>query len=140
VNCWLASFFNQSETVQILIRNIDRKLTQPEIVCLFRKYGRVTSCVIVKDEKTGESKGFGFADMPKLDEATKAIEELNGKKLGDSILRVKRAASSTVSKKAPKVEQPERSGRFDRSDRSERSERSEEKKRPPRASRSTKRR
>ena len=123
--------------MQILIRNIDRKLTQPEIVCLFRKYGRVTSCVIVKDEKTGESKGFGFADMPKLDEAMKAIEEMNGKKLGDSILRVKRAASSTVSKKAPKVEQPERSGRFDRSDRSERSE---EKKRPPRASRSTKRR
>ncbi len=120
--------------MQILIRNIDRKLTQPEIVCLFRKYGRVTSCVIVKDEKTGESKGFGFADMPKLDEAMKAIEEMNGKKLGDSILRVKRAASSTVSKKAPKVEQPERSGRFDRS------ERSEEKKRPPRASRSTKRR
>lgn len=122
--------------MQILIRNIDRKLTQPEIVCLFRKYGRVTSCVIVKDEKTGESKGFGFAEMPKLDEAMKAIEEMNGKKLGDSILRVKRAASSTVSKKAPKVEQTERP----RSVRSDRYDRSEEKKRPPRASRSTKRR
>ena len=34
--------------MQILIRNIDRNLTQPEIVCLFRKYGRVNSCVIVK--------------------------------------------------------------------------------------------
>ena len=123
--------------MQILIRNIDRKLTQPEIVCLFRKYGRVTSCVIVKDEKTGESKGFGFADMPKLDEATKAIEELNGKKLGDSILRVKRAASSTVAKKAPKVDTSERSVRSDRYDKSDRSD---EKKRPPRASRSTKRR
>jgi len=126
--------------VQILIRNIDRNLTQPEIVCLFRKHGRVTTCVIVKDEKTGLSKGFGFAEMPKLDEAMKAIEELNGKKLGDSILRVKRAASSTVSKKTPKVEQPERSDRSGRSDRYDRSDRSEEKKRPPRASRSTKRR
>ncbi len=125
--------------MQILIRNIDRKLTQPEIVCLFRKYGRVTSCVIVKDEKTGESKGFGFADMPKLDEAMKAIEEMNGKKLGDSILRVKRAASSTVSKKTPKVEQTERP-RSVRSDRYDKSDRSEDKKRPPRASRSTKRR
>jgi RNA recognition motif-containing protein len=123
--------------VQILIRNIDRKLTQPEIVCLFRKHGRVSSCVIVKDEKTGASKGFGFAEMPKMDEAMNAIEALNGMKLGDSILRVKRAASSTVAKKAPKVEpqdRSERSGRYDRSDRSE------EKKRPPRASRSTKRR
>ena len=121
--------------MQILIRNIDRNLTQPEIVCLFRKYGRVNSCVIVKDEKTGLSKGFGFAEMPKLDEATKAIEELNGHKLGASILRVKRAANSTVSKKAPKVEQTERP----KSDRYDKSDRSDDKKRPPRASR-TKRR
>lgn len=88
--------------MQILIRNIDRKLTQPEIVGHFRKYGRVLSCEIVKDPKTGESKGFGFADMPKMDEALKAIEEINGMKLGDSVLRVKRAANSTVAKKEAK--------------------------------------
>ena len=94
--------------------------------------------MIVKDEKTGLSKGFGFAEMPKLDEATKAIEELNGHKLGTSILRVKRAANSTVSKKAPKLEQTERPRSF-RSDRYDKSDRSDDKKRPPRASR-TKRR
>jgi RNA recognition motif-containing protein len=127
----LGSFFNQPITVQILIRNIDRKLTQPEIVCLFRKHGRVNSCVIVKDEKTGASKGFGFAEMPKMDEAMSAIEALNGFKLGDSILRVKRAASSTVAKKVTKAEPEERSVRSVRSDRSDRSE----KIRPPRASR-----
>lgn len=118
--------------MQILIRNIDRKLTQPEIVCLFRKHGKVTSCSIVKDEKTGLSKGFGFAEMPKMDEAMNAIEALNGLKLGDSVLRVKRAAASTVAKKAPKVEPQERSVRTPRYDRAERSE---EKKRPPRKSR-----
>ncbi|MFN4873615.1 MAG: RNA recognition motif domain-containing protein [Akkermansiaceae bacterium] len=127
----LASFFNQLITVQILIRNIDRKLTQPEIVCLFRKHGKVNSCVIVKDEKTGASKGFGFAEMPKMDEAMNAIEALNGMKLGDSILRVKRAASSTVAKKVTKAEPEERSVRSVRSDRPDRSE----KIRPPRASR-----
>lgn len=118
--------------MQILIRNIDRKLTQPEIVCLFRKHGKVTSCTIVKDEKTGLSKGFGFAEMPKMDEAMNAIEAINGMKLGDSVLRVKRAAASTVAKKAPKAEPQERSVRTPRYDRSERSE---EKKRPPRKSR-----
>lgn len=92
----------RTKAVQILIRNIDRKLTQPEIVCLFRKFGRVHSCEIVKDEKTGLSKGFGFADMPNLDEAMKAVEGLNGKKVGDSTLRVKRAAASTVAKKRPR--------------------------------------
>jgi RNA recognition motif-containing protein len=122
--------------LQILIRNIDRSLTQPEIVCLFRKYGRVSSCVIVKDEKTGLSKGFGFAEMPKMDEAMNAIEAMNGLKVGGSELRVKRAASSTVAKKAPKAPRDDRS---ERSDRYNRSDRSDEKKRPVRASR-TKRR
>ena len=84
--------------MQILIRNIDRSLTQPEIVCHFRKFGKVKSCEVVKDTKTGQSKGFGFAEMPNLNEAMKAIEELNGMKLGSSVLRVKRAANSTVSK------------------------------------------
>jgi RNA recognition motif-containing protein len=86
------------EIMQILIRNIDRSLTQPEIACQFRKFGMVKSCELVKDAKTGQSKGFGFAEMPKLNEAMKAIEELNGMKLGSSVLRVKRAAISTVSK------------------------------------------
>lgn len=90
---------DSAETMQILIRNIDRSLTQPEIVCHFRKFGRVKSCEVVKDAKTGLSKGFGFAEMPNLDEAMKAIEGLNGMKLGSSVLRVKRAANSTVAKK-----------------------------------------
>lgn len=55
--------------------------------------------MVVKDEKTGLSKGFGFAEMPNFDEAMKAIEELNGLQLGASKLRVKRAANSTIAKK-----------------------------------------
>ena len=84
--------------MQILIRNLDRKLTEGEIIEFFRKYGKVKSFDLVMDGKTGLSKGFGFAEMPNLDEAMKAIEGLNGMKLGSSALRVKRAANSTVSK------------------------------------------
>jgi len=85
--------------LQILIRNLDRKLTEGEIIEFFRKYGKVKSFDLVMDEKTGLSKGFGFAEMPNLDEAMKAVSELNGKKIGASVVRVKRAANSSVSKK-----------------------------------------
>ena len=85
--------------MQILIRNLDRKLTEGEIIEFFRKYGKVKSFDLVMDEKTGLSKGFGFAEMPNLDEAMKAISELNGRKIGASVVRVKRAANSSVSKK-----------------------------------------
>lgn len=85
--------------MQILIRNLDRKITQPQLIDLFKKYGRVESLDLVMDEKSGQSKGFGFVEMPNLDEAAKAIGGLNGKKIGSSAMRVKRAANSTVTKK-----------------------------------------
>ncbi len=85
--------------MQILIRNIDRKLTQTELLELFKKHGKVSSFDLVMDAKTGTSKGFGFAEMPDMDEAVKAISALNGKKIGGSVVRVKRAANSSVRKK-----------------------------------------
>ena len=88
--------------MQILIRNIDRKIEESEIIKLFGQFGKVSSVDLVMDAKTGVSKGFGFAEMPNLDEASKAIKKLNGKKLGGSALRVKRAADSTISKNRPK--------------------------------------
>ena len=84
--------------MQILIRNIARSLSQEQITDLFRKHGKVTSCTLVMDPKTGQSKGFGFAEMPNMDESTKAISQLNGLKVGSSALRVKRAANSTITK------------------------------------------
>jgi RNA recognition motif-containing protein len=84
--------------VQILIRNIDRSLSQEQITELLRKHGKVSSCVLVMDAKTGQSKGFGFAEMPNMDEAAKAISQLNGYRAGNSALRVKRAANSTITK------------------------------------------
>jgi RNA recognition motif-containing protein len=89
---------NLIHQVQILIRNIDRSLSEPEIKALFAKHGQVSSFDLVMDAKTGLSKGFGFVEMPDMDAASNAIRTLNGMKLGKSALRVKRAANSTVSK------------------------------------------
>lgn len=88
--------------MQILIRNIDRKLGESEVAELFRPFGKIQSFDLVMDPKTGLSKGFGFAEMGNMDEAAKAIKGLNGKKIGGSVLRVKRAANSTIAKKRSK--------------------------------------
>lgn len=89
---------NQTYILQILIRNIDRNITEAQLMELFRKHGKVSSLSLVLDPKTGSSKGFGFADMPNMNEAAMAIQQLNGAKCGASLLRVKRAANSTISK------------------------------------------
>jgi RNA recognition motif-containing protein len=39
----------------------------------------VQSAVVIKGKFSGESRGFGFVEMPNKDEAEKAIAGLNGK-------------------------------------------------------------
>ena len=44
---------------------------------LIQEYGIVDSVKLIVDRDTRRSKGFAFAEMPNVDEAQKAIEELN---------------------------------------------------------------
>jgi RNA recognition motif-containing protein len=80
----------------ILVRNIDRAISESEVRQLLETHGKVRTFDLVVDKATGKSKGFGFADMPDLDKAMKAIEALNGFQLGTAKLRVKKAASSSL--------------------------------------------
>ena len=75
--------------MKILVRNLDRNVTDAEILDLFKAYGKVESCVVVKDEATGKSKGFGFVEMPNPREAVKAVKGLNTLKLKGLGIRVK---------------------------------------------------
>jgi len=45
----------------------------------------------VLDKQTGNSKGFGFVEMPKQGDAKAAIKNLNGKEIDGSKIRVKKA-------------------------------------------------
>jgi RNA recognition motif-containing protein len=76
---------------KILIRNLDRSITEEELKVLFEEFGTVQYCDLVLDKTTGGSKGFAFVEMPKLGEAKVAIKNLNNKNVGGNNIRVKRA-------------------------------------------------
>jgi RNA recognition motif-containing protein len=90
----------------ILVRNLDRATTEKELQALFFRFGRVTACDLVTEPDSGKSKGFGFVNMPNINEGLAAIAALNGSKLGKNLIRVKKAATSTVMKNAGKRQQP----------------------------------
>jgi len=99
----------------ILVRNIDRSITEAEVRALLEKHGKVRTFDLVMDAATGRSKGFGFADMPDLDKAMKAIEALDGFQLGSTRLRVKKAAASSLlgpDQPRPKVVEKRRARKF----------------------------
>ncbi|MFT7686507.1 MAG: RNA recognition motif-containing protein [Candidatus Azotimanducaceae bacterium] len=77
--------------MKILVRNLARTTTEEELKQLFQVYGAVQSCDLVIDQASGESKGFGFVDIPKPGEAKAALKNLNNKKVAGNIIRVKKA-------------------------------------------------
>ncbi len=79
--------------MHILVRNLSRTTKEETIRALFEPFGEIASLNIVLDEQTGQSKGFGFVEMPEAAEATAAIKQLNGAKVDGAVIRVKPSES-----------------------------------------------
>ncbi|MCP5440312.1 MAG: RNA-binding protein [Chromatiaceae bacterium] len=79
--------------MKLLIRNLARTTTEPEVREMFEAFGIVQSCSLVIDADSGRSKGFGFVEMPKAGEAKAAMKSLNGRDVAGSRIRVKKAES-----------------------------------------------
>jgi len=78
--------------MNILVRNMDRAVTEEMLMEKFKVFGSVSSVTIVLDKVTKLSKGFGFVDMPVQAEGEAAIKALNLTKLLKQTIRVKVAA------------------------------------------------
>ena len=77
--------------MKLLVRNLDRDLTEAGLQALFEPFGKIQSCSLVLDQKSGTSKGFGFVEMPVPGEAKAAMKQLNGKDISGQTIRVKKA-------------------------------------------------
>jgi RNA recognition motif-containing protein len=59
---------------------------------VFAAVGQVESAAVVMDRDTGRSRGFGFVEMATMEEADRAIAQLNGKDLDGRQVKVEKAA------------------------------------------------
>jgi RNA recognition motif-containing protein len=88
--------------VNIYVGNLSRDLSETELKEAFAAFGEVATCNIIKDKFTGESRGFGFVEMPNKDEADKAIAALNGKDM--------KGRNLTVNEARPRTDRPRTGG------------------------------
>jgi len=77
--------------MNIYVGNLSRETTEEDLRQAFEEFGQVASINIIKDKFSGESRGFGFVEMPSKDEAQTAIEEMNGKELNERAVNVNEA-------------------------------------------------
>ena len=86
--------------MRIYVGNLKYQVTDEQLCEMFSEFGEVASADVIKDKFSGQSKGFGFVDMPNDAEAADAIQALNdsmhdGRKL-------------TVNEARPRTERPQR--------------------------------
>ena len=77
--------------MNIYVGNFSYEITEDDLRLAFEPFGQVDSVKIIKDRFSGQSKGFGFVEMPSMEEAQSAINDLNGTELKGRTLNVNEA-------------------------------------------------
>ena len=81
--------------MNIYVGNLSYETTDEAIREAFESFGQVTSAKVIKDKYNGQSRGFGFVEMPGQSQAQTAIKSLNGKELLGKQMSVNEARPRT---------------------------------------------
>ena len=81
--------------MNIYVGNMSYEITEEDLRLAFEAFGQVESAAIIKDKYSGQSKGFGFVEMPSKAEGQSAIDGLNDTELKGRTLNVNEARPRT---------------------------------------------
>ena len=81
--------------MNIVVGNLSRDVTNEDLQQAFQAFGEVTSANVIRDKFSGDSRGFGFVEMPAKAAAQAAIAGLNGKDLKGRAINVNEARPKT---------------------------------------------
>jgi RNA recognition motif-containing protein len=86
---------------KIYVGNLPFSSNEDEIRELFAAHGTVEAVSLINDRETGKPRGFGFVEMSQAD-ASRAIQNLNGKEHGGRSLRINEAQERNASPRGAK--------------------------------------
>ncbi|KAL8514268.1 hypothetical protein ACS0TY_013402 [Phlomoides rotata] len=79
--------FEKLKGANLYLKNLDETINEEKLRELFSEFGTITSCKLMHDPN-GVSKGSGFVAFSSPEEATKALNKMNGKMIGRKHLYV----------------------------------------------------
>jgi RNA recognition motif-containing protein len=86
--------------MNIYVGNLSRQAGETELRTLFSEFGEVKSIKIIKDNTSGESRGFAFVEMPEEAQGLQAIRALDSQEFQNRRLKVNEAKPRST---APRV-------------------------------------
>uniref|UniRef100_A0A8C3J0C5 RNA-binding motif protein, X-linked 2 n=1 Tax=Calidris pygmaea TaxID=425635 RepID=A0A8C3J0C5_9CHAR len=87
---WHAEY---KDSAWIFVGGLPYELTEGDVICVFSQYGEVVNINLVRDKKTGKSKGFCFLCYEDQRSTILAVDNFNGIKIKGRTIRVDHVAN-----------------------------------------------
>eukprot|EP00731_Ephydatia_muelleri_P018764 Em0011g804a len=81
----------------LIINYLPQTMSEEEVKCLFSSIGPVQSCKLIKDKLAQISLGYAFVNFHTVEDATRAIDTLNGLPMQNKTIKVSYARPSSTS-------------------------------------------
>lgn len=82
---------SRGRIMNIYVGNLPYSVTEDDLRAAFADFGEVSSANVIMDRMSGQSKGFGFVEMPSDSEADEAINALNDSAFNGRNIKVNQA-------------------------------------------------
>lgn len=69
---------SKTKGLNLYVKNLAESINKDKLKTLFSKFGEISSCVVMNDQKTNVSRGFGFCCFTSEQAAQQAINDMNG--------------------------------------------------------------
>ncbi|XP_065056432.1 RNA-binding motif protein, X-linked 2-like [Rhopilema esculentum] len=96
------------DSAYIFIGGLPYELSEGDILCVFSQYGEIVNINLVRDKKSGKSKGYGFLAYEDQKSTILAVDNFNGIKLGGRTIRVDHVEEY----RRPKGDEKDEKGKF----------------------------
>ena len=80
--------YKYRDSSYIFICGFPKEVTEGDLVIVFSQYGEIVDIRIVRDKKTGKSKGYGYLCYENQKSTILAVDNLNGIKIGGNAILV----------------------------------------------------
>jgi RNA recognition motif-containing protein len=71
--------------------DLGNEVTDDVLYKAFSKYSSIQKAKVIRDKRTGKSKGYGFVSFKDADEFVKAWKEMNGKYVGNRPIKLRKS-------------------------------------------------
>ena len=76
---------------RIFCGNLGNEVNDEILGNVFRRYGSFQMARVVRDSRTGKSKGYGFVSLTKPSDFLSALKEMNGKYVGNRPVKLSKS-------------------------------------------------